>query len=407
MKQKILFMTVGTGFGEERRKSLAQGLCYSIKENLPNHIVFFVTEESEKTVDIINELYYEEENEELDSYELVRISAPDDFNECYDKIAEKIIEYQNDKLVLDYTSGTKTMSISMAIIGVINKKTLIATIGQRGETGTVVHSTEEIKHQNVYKVYDELNLRQLKYYFNLNRFDSAKDLLDNIVSLLTPEDKQMFKEFIEIYDQWDKFNHSPLKIKSENTVFNNIKEQIQKNQQAINIILKEKHKQKEYFILSDIINNAKRRYSEGKYDDAVARLYRSLEYIAQVKLEKEYGQISSNIDINKLKNYKLKPEYMDNLETRKQNGKIKLGLREDYRLLKELKDELGEYYYSKENIYQDILNERNDSILAHGTTPTSKEKYEKFEELVLEMAERLTPDIEIFLEKTKFPKFKV
>ena len=406
-KKTILFMSVGTGFGEERRQSLAEGLSYSIKENNPDYIIFFATDESRKTVDLIHEILLKDENEELGEFsEIVHIDEPDNFKECYEKISEKVLDFADEKIIIDYTSGTKTMSVAMATIGVINRYTLIVISGDK-ENGTVKHLTEEIKQQNVYKVYDEINLRQLKKYFNLYRFDSSQDLLEKIVSLLNDENKKMFEELITAYSKWDKFNHTELTIKSENQLLEDIQEQIQKNQEAINIILKETHGQKDYYILADMINNAQRRYEEGKYDDAVARLYRSLEYIAQVRLEKEYGQTSSNIDLKKLENYKLKPEYMMGLENKSQNGIIKLALREDYRLLNELGDDLGQYFEKNEKIYRNILNERNASILAHGTTPTTKEKYEDFEQLVLQMAERLTPNIETFLEKTKFPKFKV
>ena len=44
-----------------------------------------------------------------------------------------------------------------------------------------------------------------------------------------------------------------------------------------------------YYMLAFILNNARRREDENKFDDAVARLYRSLELFAQIRLSKEYG----------------------------------------------------------------------------------------------------------------------
>ena len=39
-----------------------------------------------------------------------------------------------------------------------------------------------------------------------------------------------------------------------------------------------------HYYLSDLLNNAQRRIKEQKYDDAVARLYRITELIAQINL---------------------------------------------------------------------------------------------------------------------------
>ena len=44
--------------------------------------------------------------------------------------------------------------------------------------------------------------------------------------------------------------------------------------------------------MADLLNNAQRRIDEGKYDDAVARLYRANELIAQITLTK-FGVIDN------------------------------------------------------------------------------------------------------------------
>ncbi len=105
----------------------------------------------------------------------------------------------------------------------------------------------------------------------------------------------------------------------------------------------------------DLINNARRQIEEGKYDDALARLYRACEMLAQLRLLQK-GINSSDVDLNNDKVPK----------------KSKGWLAKSYQLLDEMGDELGQRYTSDRKL-QAILNERNYSILAHGCKPIPKE----------------------------------
>lgn len=402
---KILFMSVGTGLGKKNQKeSLAQGLAFSINETEPDHILFIVTEKSKETVNLIEKYYEEEYNNKID-YEMVLIDKPDNFNDCFEKISGKIKEYPDEKVYIDYTSGTKTMSLTVAIMSVLYHKKLTSVTGKRGEDGTVIHGTEELKQHNPYSVYDKLNIEKVKHLFNYNRFETAAEILDTVVVL---EDKEKIKTMINYYDKWDKFNHETFPKDMNSELFTDLEAQLQQNQKSMSIILKEGHDQRCYYLLADLINNAQRRYDEGKYDDAVARLYRSLEFVAQIRL-KEYDIITSDVDMKILgKHMELSKDYLDGLKKRGNNReKIKIGLSEDYSLLNNLNDSVRQYYKQNNEEYKNILSKRNKSIMAHGTEPKTKEDYEKFKELVLNIAKKLDGRMDEFIEETKFPKFKV
>mgnify|MGYP005868764147 FL=1 len=57
----------------------------------------------------------------------------------------------------------------------------------------------------------------------------------------------------------------------------------------------------EFKLIIELLQNAGRRIDEEKYDDAVARLYRTSELIGQTILRECYGLDSSDIDVNKIK----------------------------------------------------------------------------------------------------------
>lgn len=403
---KILFMSVGTGLGKTNPKeSLAQGLAFSINETEPDHIVFIVTEKSKETVTLIEKCYEEEYNNKID-YETVHINSPDNFNECFEKISDKIKEYSDEKVYIDYTSGTKTMSLTVAIISVLYHNKLTSVTGKRGDNGTVIHGTEELIQHNPYSVYDKLNIEKVKHLFNYNRFETAAEILDTIVVL---EDKEKIKTLVNYYDKWDKFHHENFPNDMNSELFTDLEAQLKQNQKSMSIILKKGHDQKCYYLLADLINNSQRRYEEGKYDDAIARLYRSLELVAQIRLKKEYDIITSDVDMKILgKHIELSKKYLERLKGKGNNNKkIKIGLSEDYILLNNLNDPIGQYYKQNEEEYKNILSKRNKSILAHGTEPKTKEDYEKFKELVLNIARELDSRMDDFIEETKFPKFKV
>ena len=94
-------------------------------------------------------------------------------------------------------------------------------------------------------------------------------------------------------------------------------------------------------MLASILNNARRREDENKFDDAVARLYRSLELIAQIRLSKEYGIDSSNVDIDVLRQNNVDEDYLSEIHI---SDEIKFGLTADYELLAQLNDDLGDFY---------------------------------------------------------------
>lgn len=405
MKQKVLFMTVGTGYGDEGYKDLANGLYSSIKYNSPFKVIFFVTEKSLNTVNYLRNLYELKENEELDSFECVKISNPDDFNNCYEMMSKEVDNYSNNNIVVDYTSGTKTMSVSLAVIAILNYFPLMSITGKRGDAGVIKTSTEENKSQNPYQVYDQMNFESFKEHFNNCRFDSAEISLSKIVSLFDDDTINLLKDFLSTYKDWDKFHHTNPNFNTKNDIFSSMGKQLALNIKSLEIITNESHDFKNYYILADLLNNAKRRFNDGRFDDATARLYRSLEMIEQIILSKEYGLKTSEITVESLKKHDLSEDYINLLKTKEKDNIIKLGLTDSYYLLYKLGNEIGKYFVENEKHYLNFLSLRNKSILAHGCNPVSKEEYMEFEQLVMNIAKIFNPKIDVYLKETEFVKF--
>ena len=128
-----------------------------------------------------------------------------------------------------------------------------------------------------------------------------------------------------------------------------------------------------YEPVADLLNNAERRASQERFDDAVARLYRATEMAAQIRLFREHGLDSNKLTLNDLPE-NLRSEYEPFVH---ENGKLLLGLRKSFELLGRLDDPVGRLFETKRNAVIGALTTRNNSIFGHGTEPVGREGYEK------------------------------
>ena len=283
--------------------------------------------------------------------------------------------------------------------------TLLSLTGDRNEYGVVDNQKSTYKRNNLYRIYDKLNTEKMKQYFNIYRFDQSHEMICEIADI---KHKTTYEETFKCYDKWDKFDHK-MKLEDINTDdFDDeeFKKQLKNNQEAITKLKKLKDEDNDYYILADLINNSQRRYEEQKYDDAVARLYRAIELIAQTRLKKSHKINPAKIKVKTLKT-RVSDEYYQELQKRSnKNGEIKLPLRRDYELLSELKDTLGNAFTENKEL-NEILTARNNSILAHGKKTISKEKYTKMKNNTIQLAKILNPNIEEYMQQCQFPKFNI
>lgn len=418
-REIVLFMTVGTGVNadsnEEGFKLLAHKLFSTINKIYPNFVVFFASKKSSHTIKYIEELFKHNNDEFLidEDYQIVLIETIDDFNACFESIESQIWEFdymdgENDyQIIMDYTSGTKTMSAAMACCGLFYSKDLISVGGDRS-TGEVSAGTELINYQNLYKIYDKFALMRTRYNFNANRFRACIDILDYIVDLNIH--KGSLLDLCKSYYAWDNmdFEHAYehlTKVDMNHMEVVEIKKDLKKNMKALGTIVNSRSTNlKNCYILASLINNSIRRAEGYKYDDAIARLYRSFELIAQIRLTK-YGIKSSDIDVSQLLEKNVSEEFIERLEKTREDGKIRIGLVMDFLLLNELGDDLGSYYVENENRIKNLTQKRNNSILAHGLESQSKDDFDAFLEVVIDLASKLDKDMKKFLKETKFAKF--
>ncbi|MEE0902287.1 MAG: TIGR02710 family CRISPR-associated CARF protein [Methanobrevibacter sp.] len=416
-KEIALFMIVGTGINSsdgDGARMLAQKMYSTITKIYPNKVIFFASEQSRNTIPYVEDLFKQDNDEFIldEDYQIVPIESIDNFNACFEVFESKVWEFDNDitneyQIIMDYTSGTKTMSAAMACCGMFYKKDLISVGGDRSQ-GQVSSGTEIINYQNLYQIYDRISIARARRYFNSNRFMQCIDLLERVVDVRFNKDS--FLNICKSYYSWDimDFENAYEYLKKadlSHIEFIEIREKLKKNLTALGMIINSRSPNlKNCYILASLINNSKRKADEYKYDDAIARLYRSFELIAQIQLSK-YNIKSSDVDISILFEKGVSEEFIEYLKKTEEDGKIRIGLVADFLLLNELGDKLGKYFVQNESKIKNLTKKRNNSILAHGLESQTEEDFNQFLEVVTDLAHKLDKDMSRFLNETKFAKF--
>jgi CRISPR-associated protein (TIGR02710 family) len=402
MVGNAMVITLGIGEGVEH------GIVKSIKAHNPNFIFFIATKRSVNTLPKIEEVL--QRKLEKEKFELIVLEDENDIQECYKKSREaiRLLEekgFARDQIYIDFTSGTKAMSSGATLASISEEcETLIYVAGKRNNsTGRVITGTEKIITLTPLEIFAESKRKDVINLFNRYQFNACLEIIEDMKNRL--HDREILNNFITLekislaYLEWDRFNHKKAMEHLQTLTKNELAKlgiDISKNKKFLGILINAKEKFHLHHII-DLLGNAKRRSKEGKYDDAVARLYRLIELIGQYQLLK-HGIDTSNVDIEKVP-LELKEKY-----ERKKNekGKIRIGLFEDYELLKALGEDLGHKFETYKELH-DMLEKRNNSILAHGLASIDKNTYDKIFKYAYDFASTIIHNLEEIENDAKFP----
>jgi CRISPR-associated protein (TIGR02710 family) len=248
-------------------------------------------------------------------------------------------------------------------------------------------------------VYAERQMERARLLFNKLDFVAAMELTDTLRRIL-PEGplKQRAKTIwmlSEAYDLWERFrwkdaSHKLSKVANPREGLVGVSsEKLQNNAE---FTLQVSQREYDFIRLVELWRNANRRYTQGRYDDALSRMYRAFEYLPHMILMTRYQIHASDAKEADFQRFELCEATREQLRhnARRNGGVIKLGLRAAIELLAELGDAVGLDLYMRywkaefragqeldpkehSNVLQNWLNQRNRSLLAHGTTPADPE----------------------------------
>ena len=348
--------------------------------------------------------------------DLVRLEHPDDLGDCYTTIAAKVREVKQSAstatLKADYTGGTKTMSAALALVGLDFGVTLHVTTGtrlnivklERGElTGAV--SVAGVSAQR----FLDGDLPELQRTYN---YVAAREVVTRLLVTGGLDAKmrstlQRLADLCAAFNAWDSFDHGeawahlepymadpvvrPLGVFLRQVIGS--RAQLDPDFSAAGGI-----NGHGFELVQDLINNAERRAAQHRFDDAVGRLYRALELLAQVRLYRVFGLKTGALEVEKL------PETLRaTYETKRDSaGRVVVALLESYELLTELGDPLGDYFAKAVGAVKDSLQVRNASLFAHGFRPIAEPEYLKFKNVVVPFIEH---GLALETQGTRSPQF--
>ena len=398
---RALLISVGTGTTPSKRavKSLAEAIIKSIKHHNPDKTFFLVTQESEKTT--IPKILPKLKNIQ---HELIRIDNPNNVQTIYENLRCKVEEIRknHDQLIIDYTSGTKAMTAALTILATIFEAEELSYITGKRKAGIVQPGTEQIVPIHPYFILAEQKIKTALKFFNTNQYSTTIKILTEIKrTVKDPEITNRIHPILQLakaYEQWDKFHHEKaFKIIQKLKI-----SKLSGNKQFLGQLLSmnKQGKEPEPYYIADLINNAERRAEEAKFDDAVARLYRTIELIAQYELKRKYKIETSNAKREQIPK-KLLKEWGITPNTQK----IKLPLQRDYELLAAKDNPLGIKFIQDKKL-KDLLSKRNKSILAHNLKPVDRKTYQELRRKTEEYASLTIKNLKQLMKKAKFIKWK-
>jgi CRISPR-associated protein (TIGR02710 family) len=402
-------------------------LIESIRHHSPQNIIFFTSLETENQIEpILKELY--EKGFQPQKHEKIVSPSAEDLNKCLHTLLNRLPEIlyrwnvSPSDLIVDYTGGTKSMS-SALVLATIERTSTFSYIGgeERNKDGIGIVIDGKEKMLRIINPWDELAIeekKRIEILFNNGRYSLAKETAEIAKNKVSERERPFFEmltNLIESYRLWDSFEYkqslnkigkaiNELKIYCASLEashpLHNLLNHARKNLEFLTGIDSDEKRK-----VLDLLSNAKRRAEyEGRYDDAIIRIYRSLEKTAQIELKK-YGLDTSNI------NPELLPqsirEEISSKYYHERKKKIQTPLYGSFQILKAIEEEknvkgLGsKFFETYKELNNNIIESRNLSVIVHGSNPLDKEKFEKAFNQALKFLDIKEEEL------PKFPKLKL
>ncbi|MGO9569889.1 MAG: TIGR02710 family CRISPR-associated CARF protein [Desulfomonilaceae bacterium] len=382
-------------------------LVRAIAEHRPRWVCYFASQRSVVQLGTVHNLLGEE-GITLDDFGVVLVDDVNDLVHCFAKGLECASFFAKkgltpDEVVVDYTGGTKTMTAAMALAAV-RKGFSFSYVGGTERTkaglGTVVGGTEVVYTDvSPWQIFAVEEWQQLVLHVNHYHYEAALLAIKETILRQPPHEHMCWQGLSGVIEgllKWDQFNHR--------RALPELREGIQKletwgrirEDERLRAFVDQARECLEFLqqtasetrgfqrigrpILVDLLSNADRRAAQGRYDDAMARLYRSLEMRGQLAFEQHTGASTSAVSPDSLP-VGLRDEFVTRYQD-SETGKLQLPLYATFRVLQALDDPAGHEFFAQQGAFTKVLSARNQSVLAHGIQAVSRETFEEFRDLL-------------------------
>lgn len=305
----------------------------------------------------------------------IKITLADDLDQIYQDCSQVIenltSRFPNAQIAADYTGGTKSMSAGLVMAALEHPEIELKLV-----TGT---RSDLLKVQDGSQFADSADCQRIRYqrlsapYRQAWRRFAYSEAVAGLEQFKPPKglrnEYTRLRELSRAFAEWDNFNHQ--------TAFHILQQYASKAltpylnvARALNDIKPEKRDAARLF---DLYLNAQRRAAQGRYDDAIARVYRLIEWTAQWILQSQCQIQTADI----------KPEQIPTTMSLKPNreGKYQVGLFDAWQLVKhQTQGAAAQFIQQQEKELLNHLKIRNNSILAHGFEPIHQANWQIIEQ---------------------------
>ena len=352
-------------------------------------------------------------------YDVLELSDGQDLAACLDTLREltPVVEEWLDRgdqyqVVVDFTGGTKCISAAL-VLQAHRWRCVFSYVGgterNKEGVGVVISGKEQVLHaQNPWDALGFQAVEEFTWLFDARAFSAAADLanraIQNTGGLARKREMCSLKSLAEAYDTWDRFDHdAALNKLKELSKFDNdlravlgqttadpLRSTVGRHCEYLRDLTDESPQSMRH--VSDLLANASRRREQGQIDDAVARLYRAIEAIAQIRLVERHHIDTGSVPIEHV------PEPLRGRLSRPNKSTVALGIQDAYALLILLDDDLGREFsrLGLNDPLKSPLSARNRSILAHGFERTSDKVFQELWRAALQLASAADEDLPVF-----------
>jgi len=380
----------------------------------PARILFVPSAQTRSQVDAVLRGYAEHARQPLSPgcYRICPVEDAEELQGCLrvikeldHEVADWIGRGGDYEVVADFTAGTKCMSAALALQA-RRWPCRFSYVGGARRTkdgvGVVEAGSERVIHSA--NPWDALGFQAVEEFvalFDQQAFAAGAALADRTMRNVSEQSRKRelnaLKLLAEAYDAWDRFDQKSAVTKLQELAKYDNDLRAVFGQSKADQVRTWTHMHLDYLRklvegnspsmlhVADLLANARRRKAEGRIDDAVARLYRAIESLAQVALAERH-------QINNTKQVPLDraPEALrGQWAARAEEGLVFLGLQDAYSLLDALGDELGTKFKQLQlhDRQRSPLTARNQSILAHGFERVSDKVFEQLWNAALQLAQ--------------------
>lgn len=398
----------------------AAAAVYSINRLKPDALCFVLSEAGKATVESAVQPKIERMPRRWD---WIVVSETGEFAGCYQTLARSLPdllrtwEVQPGELVVDLTGATSAMAGALTIAALPWSSRIVSLVpareGQDSEPLDLDGKPVVWEQINPWDEAASVSRREGSEAFNRGHFSAAARLFREIEMRVSGGQKPLYRAFADLaegYDFWERFHHRQSwdKLKTAAKALEMaslwggppglkaVLPAIKANMGFLEKLVLDPAEVKESVVLDLLAHAGRRLHGAHDPEAAMIALVRALEAVAQRRLFKSHN----------IKSWDARPDqlpqtlqetcrtcYLEDID-----GKYKLPLQAQFRVLAGLGDQLGQAFLREWPTMKPLLDAANHAVLGHGFEPIKSERVQQLYEVVVKL---------MGINETSLPRFPV